>query len=332
MTEENTTQAAKRRPAARELRMSIFLPIAITLAIWVVGAIILVIVPAQLYLGLGLLIGLSLVIYLVVWTRHARLSLRIIAILFALPALVGISWGTIKGQFTYTLTGLLITVVLLLLQRILNTPLSYRIAYRYFTRGNYDAAQQLINKSIAARPDFWQSYQLRALIYLMSMNFIHAEHDAQKAADISPGAHPVYNTLGQIYLAQMRFAAAEDAYTTALAYAPDYALYLYHQGLSLYRQQKYEAAAAALAAATQGTLPLLEYDLQACYYLGRSLEASGQKEQANKAYAEMQHFRTGLPSLLQQLQGQPDYPHMVLLQTDAADIKTRLQANDSSTQ
>ncbi|MCB8968999.1 MAG: tetratricopeptide repeat protein [Ardenticatenaceae bacterium] len=326
MSETNTS--SKRRPTPKELRLSIFLPIAITLAIWVVGAVILVIVPQQLYLGLGLLIGISLVIYLIVWTRRARTSLRIVAILFALPALVGLSWGTITGSFTYTFTGLLITFVLLLLQRVLNTPLSYRAAYRSFSRGDYEMALDLISKSITARPDFWQSYQLRALIYLMKMNFIHAERDAQKAADLNPGAHPVYNTLGQIYLAQNRFEAAEEMYAVALTYAPDYALYNYHLGLSQYRQGKYEAAAAALAAATQGTLPQDEYDLQACYYLGRSLERQ-QQAAAGEAFAEMAHFSAALPMLRRQISHLPEYPHKAMLQADVEEIEQRLVADNS---
>ncbi|MBE2198081.1 MAG: tetratricopeptide repeat protein [Anaerolinea sp.] len=327
-TNQPTTKT-KHRPTPKELRLSIFLPIAITLAIWVVGALILVIVPQQLYLGLGLLISLSLVIYLMVWTRRARASLRLVAILFALPALVGVSWGTITGSFTYTLTGLLITFVLLLAQRVLNTPLSYRAAYRQFANGRYDAALDLINKSIAARPDFWQSYQLRALIYLMKMNFVHAERDAAKAADLSPGAHPVYNTLGQIYLAQNRFANAAAAYTDALTYAPDYALYQYHLGLSQYRQGNYEAAAAALAAATQGTLPRGEYDLQACYYLGRSLATLNRPADADKAFAEMAHFGDALPALQQQIRHLPEYPHKALLQADVAEMEERLMASQS---
>ncbi|MCB8990080.1 MAG: tetratricopeptide repeat protein [Ardenticatenaceae bacterium] len=321
-TSDNPTST--RRPTPKELRLSLFLPIAITLAVWVVGAIILVIVPLQFNLILGLLVGLSLVIYLVYWTRKARRALQVTAVLFAIPALAGITWGMIQGSLTYTFAGLAVTFVLLLGQRLLNTPFSYRAAYRHFVNGRNDLALDLISRSIAARPDFWESYQLRALLHLMNLNFYHAEQDARAALARKPNAHPVYNTLGQIYLAQNRFADAVDAYTAALELAPDYALYNFHLGLSQYRLGQYRAAADALAAATQGTMPLLEHDLQASYYLGRSLEALGETAVAQEAFTLMTKFREGLAPLRRNLEQQPDYPHVALQLADIADMKARL--------
>ncbi len=325
MDKEQATSSSTQRPTARELRFSFLLPVVITLAVWVMGAIVLVIIPRQFNLILALLVGFSLVVYLVYWTRKERRSLQIMAVLFALPALAGITWGMIQGNLGYTFMGLGITAVLLFLQRLLNTPISYRAAYRQWTQGHHDAALDLINRSIAARPDFWQSYQLRALIYLMNMNFNHAERDARAALERKPSAHPVYNTLGQIYLAQNRFAAAEEAYTAALELAPDYALYNFHLGLSRYRLEQYGPAAEALAAATQGTLPLVEHDLQAAYFLARSLEQMGETAKAQEAWELMGQFKEGLTALRRDLENQPDYPHVALLQADVAEMRRRLK-------
>jgi len=325
LTEQNSqSSSSEHRPVPKALRLSLFLPVAITLAVWVVGAFILVIIPTQFNLVLGLLVGISLVIYLVYWTRKARRALQVTAVLFAIPALAGITWGMIQGNLAYTFIGLAVTLVLLLVQRILNTPLSYRAAYRHFVNGRNDLALDLINRSIATRPDFWQSYQLRALLYLMRLNFHHAEQDAQAALARRPDAHPVYNTLGQIYLAQNRFTEAAEAYSSALELAPDYALYNFHLGLSQYRLGQYQAAADALAAATQGTMPLSEHDLQACYYLGRSLETLGETEQAQEAFALMAKFRDGLTPLRRDLEQQPDYLHVALQLADLADMQARL--------
>lgn len=317
--------SSPQKPTSSELRFGFVLPVAITLAVWMVGAIVLLVFPQQFTLVLALLVGFSLVVYLVYWTRRERRSLQIMAVLFALPALAGITWGMIQGNLGYTFAGLGITAVLLFLQRLLNTPISYRAAYRQWVQGNYAAALDLINRSIAARPDFWQSYQLRALIYLMTMNFQHAERDARAALARKPNAHPVFNTLGQIYLAQNRFAEAAEAYKSALALAPDYALYNYHSGLSLYRLGQYAAAADALAAATQGTLPLAEYDLQTCYFLARSLEELGEKEKAQEAAGLMARFAHALPALRRDLENQPEYPHVALLRADVAEIQARLK-------
>lgn len=305
--------------------MSFLLPVVITLAVWLAGAVILLIIPQQFNIMLGLLVGFSLVVYLAYYLRKERRSVQVTAVLFAIPALAGITWGTIQGDLGYMFAGVGITAVLLLLQRLFNTPLSYRAAYRAWTRGDNHAALDLINRSINARPDFWQSYQLRALIHLMNMNFAHAERDARAALARKPNAHPAYNTLGQIYLAQNQFSQAEEAFAAALLLTPGYALYNYHLGLSRYRLGNYRAAVEALAAATQGTLPLAEYDLQVCYFLTRSLEALGQMEKAQEAHALVACFAEALPALQRDLENQPEYPHLALLRADAAEIKMRLK-------
>ncbi|MCA9970459.1 MAG: tetratricopeptide repeat protein [Anaerolineales bacterium] len=320
------SNSSSHRPTPKELRLSFVLPTAIILAVWVIGAVVIVIWPLQYTPILGGVIGVSLLVYLVYWTRQARRALRIRAVLFALPALAGITWSVVDGRINPMLLGLLITLALLFLQRTLDTPLSYRAAYQQFSRGNVDAAFDLINRSVDARPDFWQSYQMRALIHLMRLHFRQAEADAREAIRLRPDAHPALNTLGQVYLAQNRFAEAEAAYAAALAAAPDYALYLYHHGLSLYRQEKYRAAADALAAATRGTLPLDSYDLQAYFYLGRSLEALGEGETAASAYQTMTRFRDALPALHKEIHDQPAYPHAALLKADLAAMKQRLAA------
>ena len=190
--------------------------------------------------------------------------------------------------------------------------------------GDVDGALDLINRSIEARPDFWESYQLRALIYLSLLSFQHAEKDAQTAIELKPSAHPVLNTLGLIYLAQERFAEAEDAYGRALDLAPGYALYLYHLGLSEYRQQKHQDAIESFIAATHGTLPLMEFDLQNAYYLTCALEKMNNEEGAKAAAEQMEKYRDALPPLQRQVANLPDYPHVGQIRADLADIERRL--------
>jgi tetratricopeptide (TPR) repeat protein len=246
------------------------------------------------------------------------------AVLFALPALAGIAWGLISGGAQYTLIGVGVTFILLAGQRFLNTPLSFRAALRAFNGGDTDRALRLINKSIEARPDYWESYQLRALIYLSRLDLARAERDAKTAVSRRPDAHPVYNTLGQVYLAQARFAEAEAVYAEAVERAPDNDLYHYHLGLSRYRREKYRPAAEALARATRGSLPRAMYDLAAHYYLGGCLEALGEPDAAAEAFAAMSHFRGGLAALRRQLRNQPPYPHLEQMRADAADMAARL--------
>jgi tetratricopeptide (TPR) repeat protein len=324
LSKQRPSPPSAHRPSPAELRASLLLPVAITLAVWLVGMLVFVLLPEQFTAVISLAIGASLLVFFLFWTRRADARTRLTAVLLALPALAGVTWGVVSGAMRYTLLGVGLTLLLLTAQRILNTPFSYRVAYGRFRAGDTERALELINKSIAARPDFWQSYQLRALIYLAHLNFQHAEREGLHALRLRPDAHPLYNTLGQIYLAHMRFAEAADAYTAARQLAPDYALYWYHLGLSYYRLGQYQEAAESLAAATRGALPLVEYDLQAHYYLGRSLEALGEEELAAQAFQAMAHFADGLAPLQAQLASQPPFPHLELLTADSADIEYRL--------
>ncbi len=308
----------------QEMRASLLLPIGITFAVWLAGLVAFLLLPGQFYTLVSLLVGLGLAIFLFFWTRNAPPRLRRLALILAIPALVGITVGLVYGSASYTMLGVGLTMLLLIGQRIVNTPLSFRFAARQFANGNIEAALDLINRSINARPDFWQSYQLRALIYLSKLDFLRAAKDAQRAIKENPKAHPAYNTLGQVYLAEERFAEAARVYQEALNLAPDYALYYFHLGLAQYRQGQFAAAAETLAAASQSTVPLVEYDLQIYYYLGRSLEGNGEADLAAEAFAEMQRFADAFWPLQRQIEALPDYPHAAQLREDLAEMGEKL--------
>jgi tetratricopeptide (TPR) repeat protein len=322
MTTPPNQQKLNRR--SQEMRASLLLPIGITFAMWLAGLVAYLLLPGQFYALVSLLVGLGLAIFLYIWTRNAPPKTRHLALLLAIPALVGITVGMVYGSASYTMMGVGLTLLLLIIQRVVDTPISFRFATRQFQNGNIEAALDLINRSINARPDFWQSYQLRALIYLSKLDFIRAEKDAQAAIARNPKAHPAYNTLGQVYLAQARFSEAADVYAQVLQLAPDYALYYFHLGLAQYRLGQYDTAAQTMAAATQGTMPIPEYDLQTYYYLGSSLEKAGEQELAAEAFSEMARFREGFWPLQRQIEALPDYPHAAQLREDLAEMGEKL--------
>lgn len=315
-----------RQNMKQEMRSSMLLPTALGLAILLVGAVAVIFTPWPFWITMTILISLILFAYLLWSTRGAKWGLRLLALAIAVPAVAGISYGLANGSTSAALLGVGVTVFLLALLRFYQTPLSFRMANSRFRHGDFEGALDLVDRSISARPDFWESYQLRAMILLSNMQLNHAERDAQKAISINPRAHPVHNTLGHVYLAQQDFPAAEEAYGRALDLAPGYALYLYHLGLSEYRQGKYRDAAESFAAATQGTLPTAEYDLQSRYYLARSLEEIDAPEQAAMAEAQMVKFAYGLEPLQTMIESQPDYPHVELMRADLDDIAARLAA------
>jgi len=330
LTTSDPSQRKSRQQIVRsQMRTSLLLPIALGLAILLGGVVVAMIAPLSFMNSIAAFIVVVLLIYLIWSTRKAGWRLRVLAIIVAIPAILGIAYGLVNGSIVEPLIGIGVTVGFLALLRFFSTPVSYRVASRRFNEGDLEAALDLINRSIEARPDFWESYQLRALIYLAMLSFSHAEKDAKTAIELNPKAHPVYNTLGLIYLAQERFAEAEDVYGRALDLAPGYALYLYHLGLSEYRQGKYADAVDSFIAATYGTLPLMAYDLQNAYYMTRSLEEMGNEEGAQTAVEQMEKYGDALPSLKRQVTNLPDYPHVSQIRADVVDMEQRL--NDHST-
>jgi tetratricopeptide (TPR) repeat protein len=315
-----------RQNMMQEMRSSLLLPAALGLAVLLTGAVVVIFSPWPFWITMTIIIGLLLLAYLLWSTRWASRRLRILAVAVAIPAIVGISVGLANGSTSAALLGVGVTILLLTFLRFYQTPLSFRMASNRFRRGNMEGALELIDKSLKARPDFWESYQLRAMILLATMDLNFAERDAQTAIEINPKAHPAYNTLGNIYLAQERFQEAEEAYGHALDLAPGFALYLYHLGLSEYRQGKYQDAAESFAAATQGTLPTAEYNLQGRYYLSRSLEEIGEDKRAALAEAQMAKFAYGLEPLQDMIARQPDYPHLEQTRADIEDIAQRLES------
>ena len=325
-TKPKSAKSAGQRPSRNELRASVIWPVVISVGIWLAALVIWLIAPGRFDVLVSAIIALGLAVYLISFVRTQRLgrSEQIMAFVLAIPAVAGITFGLFYGSAVYAITGVSLTLLLLGARRLFTTPISYRMAKRRFFAGDLTMALDLANKSIAARPDFWETYQLRALIYLSTMRFDQAEKDARKAIDLRPDAHPAYNTLGQLYLATNRFSEARDAYLKAVEMSPKNALYHYHLGLSEYRLNNYRHAAEALAESTRTGLPYVTYELLAYYYLLCSLEANNEVEKAEEVEEELPKFKEGLPQIKADLAQQPEFPHLALLKKDARDLAGRL--------
>ncbi len=331
-TEEPSAKRSGERPSRKELRASVMWPIIISVAIWVAGLVIWLLAPGEFDVLVSGIIALGLVIYLIYFIRSQRLtnSEQFVVFLLSIPAIAGITGGMFYGSAVYAITGVSMTLLLLAARRLFTTPFSYRMARRRFFAGDLSMALDLADKSIAARPNFWETYQLRALIYLSNMRFDLAERDARRALELRPDAHPAYNTLGQLYLATNRFGEARDAYLKATEMAPKNSLYLYHLGLSDYRLGNYREAAEALAGATRAGVPYLTYELLTYYYLLRSLELNRETEKAEEVAVELLKFGEGLPQIKADLAEQPDFPHLALLKQDVRDLEKRLAATGAT--
>ncbi len=304
----------------KELRASFLLPTLIILGIWLAGLLVFAVAPDEFDTAVGLVVTTALFLYLIFWTKDAEPRTRVFALLMAIPALIGIAFGIIYGRATAMIIGISMTIILLVIYRALNTPLSYRFAYRALQQGDNAQALELLNKAIEARPKFWESYQLEAMIYLTEMQFEQAENSAKQGLIFKPDAHILFNTLGQIYLAQNRFQDSQNAYASALELDVDNGMYWYYLGLNQYRLRAYRDAAESFTAAIKNTLRYLEFELMAHYYLWRSLQQLELADEAATVHEKMQKFVDGVPLVQQETEQLPSYAHKPLLAADVADL------------
>lgn len=307
----------------QEMRASTLLPVIIPVAILLLGGLVWLITPDNFNNGLAIGISLSLLLFLLYWTRREPVKQRLLALLFAIPALIGVSVGLSLGRLTPILLGFGITGFLLVIYRALSIPLSYRFASRQFQAGRDEEALALVEKAITARPDFWESYQLKALIFLAQTDFPRAERAAKEAIAVNPRADAAYHTLGQVYLIQAQFTAAADAYIQAAELNPDHALHWYYLGLCQVREGELDTAVDSLTAATKRAPRILEYELLQHYYLWRCLDQLDRPEAA-AVHEKMQNFSPGLPPLQAQAANLPPTPHTDLYLADLEDLARQL--------
>ncbi len=308
----------------KELRASTLLPVVIPVGIVLLGLVVWLIAPDDFNTGLAIAISLSLLLFLLYWTRREPARQRVIALALAVPALVGLSVGMSNGRITPILLGFGLTGLLLVLHRAVSIPISYRFATRRYQDGDLVTALALVEKTIDARPDFWEAYQLQALIFLAQGDLPRAERAAKEAITTNPQSDAAANTLGQIYLAQSQFEAARQVYIQAVTQNPDHALHWYHLGLCQYRLGEWAEAIDSLAGATKRAPHILEYELWMHYYLWRCLKELGRETQAAEVHAQMQKFVEGLPYLQAQLEQQPETPHLPLVRADLDDLAQEL--------
>lgn len=309
----------------KALRASLILPVIITFGILIVGILLFQLVPeAQFNNAFALLAGGGMLAFLAYWTRGANWQIRLIALLLALPALAGIVASVVRGSSQFIVIGVGATFLLLVVQRAFSVPTSYRVASRSFNRGDYEGALNMVNKTIKARPDFAEAFQLRAIIRMIYKQFQQAEEDARRAIALQPTVHTNFNTLGQIYLAESRYQDALETFDKAVALDDTIAINQYHKGLSAYRLGKMQLAAEALSMATKKTLPRIEYDLLAHFYLHKALQTLKQDEVAAEALTALRKFGDGAPRLRQMADNEADYEHILLLRKDVDEIEQLL--------
>lgn len=311
------------RPSKKALRTSLYLPLLITFIILITGIFLFQLVPeSQFNNAFALLLGGGLLIFLIYWTRDVNWQLRLLAVLFAVPAMAGISVGIIQGRSRFIILGVGATFLLLVVQRAFSIPISYRFAVRQFEQGQYERALRLVNKTITSQPGFAESYQLRALIRTKYKQFAQAQKDAKYAIKLDPKLATHHSTLGQIFLAESDYRQALNSFQEAAVLDPDNPIFHFYSGLAAYRLEDYKLAAESFSMATKKTLPLIEYDILAHYFLSQALIETQRPTLAQTALETMKKFGDGLPHLEAMVSQQTDYDHIRRLKQDVEAIRS----------
>ncbi len=267
------------------------------------------------------IVVLILVLFL---TRGTDPETRRQGLIIILPVLILSSVGQMFRNPWITNLGIGVFVVTVVWYCFLRLPPFYRAAFNQLKIKNFDHALQLANRSIQTRPDSADAYRLRSTIHYFQMQLAEAEQDARDAVKLQPKSFSNWSALGIALLMQGRYVEAKKAYKEALRLAPGYAICYYSVGYACYRLGEYAEARDALTASSRARLPTVESDLLAHYFLGCSLIALNSSLQANDVHRKMSRFSKGLAKLSEWLNDKPDFPEIVQLRADLADIERRL--------
>lgn len=246
-------------------------------------------------------------------------------LLFIIPLLTALVAFFLTDEILYTGLGFVVGYLVMEGARHLLLPPNLHKAVQRFQAGELEESLELANQAIAARPQRWESYYLRALIYFALSNLEEAEMDARKAIDLKPDNDTSHVTLGQILYSQAKFEQAEEAFAEAVRLRGKEGLNQYHLAATHYRLDRCEQAAPRLELATRLGIDNEQLTVLAFYYLGRCNERLDQPEEAAAAYAELDERRDAFESLKRDLGQAPAYPALDLMRQDVAAIEHRLR-------
>lgn len=248
-------------------------------------------------------------------------------LLFAIPLLAALIVFLITEQLAFTAIAFVGGYVLMEGLRFLVLPPHLHRAVQSYRRGDLEQALVLTERSIESRPDRWESYYLRALIFFAMSRLDSAEDSIREAIRLNDRSDTNFSMLGQILYSQNRLEEAEETFAKAVALRSREGLNHYHLGATHYRLGRYADAAPRLELATKLGIDNPQLKLLAHYYLARSFEQLDQEEQAEMAYDKMQQNRDAFDALKQDVASVPEYPALPQLKQEVAAINSRLRWN-----
>ena len=202
-----------------------------------------------------------------------------------------------------------------------NEDLYYVAAYLLFRTQQFSQAIKELTAAYLMKQDDWRLHQLFAMIFVEQKDYVNAEHEFVRAIKLNPKNAEVYYQLSRLYYTDQRFSEAVAAAGRAIEIWPNYfeayeslglgyqangdikraiesfsrAINLDHQGGNSDPWPYINFAMLIDSQSPASAIPLLQQAIaidprnaDAEYYMGKSLRAIGQPEQAQ------QHFESAI--------------------------------------
>lgn len=246
-------------------------------------------------------------------------------LLFLVPLLAALIAFLVTQQLVYTAVAFVAGYVLMEGFRFLLLPPHLHRAARRYQKGDLEGAMVLTKKSIAARPDRWESHYLQALIAFNSSQLSEAEQSARRAVELKPDEAAAHLVLGQVYFAQGRYEPARESFLEAVGAGGNAGIHQYHAAAAAYRSGDCEEAIPRLELALRLGIDNPQLVLLAKYYLADCHRRAGEEEMAHDYYSQLSEHTGELENLRRDLQMVPDYPERTALSKDVEAIAVAIQ-------
>lgn len=256
--------------------------------------------------------------------RHQDQPLRWIIFMVGESIILGFGIGFIIGKTLFIIVGVVLAVSILAWVSYLRFPVNLWPAIRLSRQKKTSQAIQKLNAILEMHPEARMAYILRYNIYLNNMQLAEAERDARWMLKLRPDSTEAYHRLAVALFSQARYEETKHVCEESLKLKPRNVLALYNLGRSCYRLGDYPGCNEYLSQVIRKTLPTNLSNLLTYYYLGRSLEMTGQTDLSGRAYQKMPRFSYDLKRYIEQTNSLPDHPEIVLLRNDLLDIDRRL--------
>ncbi len=236
--------------------------------------------------------------------------------LFVVPLITALVAYVLTQRLLFTALGFVVGYLLMEGLRFVFLPPYLHRAARRYQKGDLEAALELSQRAIEARPDRWEPYYLQALIQFSGSELDRAELSASKAIDLHSEEAVAHQVLGQILFAQGRYDEAKESFLAAIDNGGREGIHQFHVAAASFRLGQWSEAVPRLELALRLGIDNRQLTLLATFFIAECLKQLGEEEAAEDYYAQLLRYSKELANLQQDLHIVPDYPERTALRKD----------------